>query len=495
MSGVQGYYEAETSLGRGIEMSMSPLPEPFVAEAKALLGDSWVITDAANMQSYITSMRHRYVRESPMVALPRTTEQVSGLVKLCQKYRIACVPQGGNTGLVDGGLPNPDGDEIIINMSRMNKIRDIDTIGLIATVESGVILQQLHEAVETHGLMFPLWIASEGSAEVGGLISANAGGLSALRYGSMRQQVLGVEAVMPNGEVVSGLRALVKDNTGYHLASYFIGAEGTLGIVTAATLRLYPLLRQKVTAVVAIADIQSALQLLGVFQRSASEHLSAFEFMSLASLQIYMKNIQGARFPSNKTDAPYYLLIELSSSSDIVPLRDLFESIVSEALDQGKALDAVIAENETQTNQFWDARENIPDALRVEKQRLHFDISLPIKSLADFLLATETLIKSAFPGVTLMPFGHIGDGNVHYNMYFHQPLDAEMFVAAKKRIQEIVFGEVESWQGSISAEHGVGVERKDILAAIKSPVELNTMRAIKRALDPQNLMNPGKIFD
>ena len=469
--------------------------ETFIAEAKALLGDAGCVTDASHLPRYTISMRNRTAYQTPMVALPNSTQQVSDLVKLCNKHRIAFVPQGGNTGLVDGGLPNEAGKEIIINLSRMNKIRDMDSVGLIATVEAGVILENLHKATEDIGLMFPLWIASEGSAEIGGLISANAGGLSALRYGSMRQQVLGIEVVLPNGEIISELKTLAKDNTGYHLPSYFISAEGTLGIVTAATLRLYPVMRQKVTAVVAVPDIAVAFRLLSAFQRNAVEHLSAFEFMSQAALNLLVKNVNGTRFPSNTQDAPFYLLIELSSSSDLSPLRDIFEAVIAPALENGEVLDAVLAESETQTEQFWHAREHIPEALRHEKQRLHFDISLPLKSLADFMVKTGKLIHDEYPDVVLMPFGHLGDGNAHYNMYFSKLLDADQFPKAKKRIQEIVFSEVEVWQGSISAEHGVGIERKEVLAKVKSAVELDLMRKIKRTFDPDNLMNPGKIFD
>jgi FAD/FMN-containing dehydrogenase len=469
--------------------------ERLIIEAKTLLGEGGLIADPALMPPYTTSMRNRHAHATPMVALPNATQQVAELVRLCRKHRFALVPQGGNTGLVDGGIPTPEGGEIIVNLSRMNRIRDIDAVGLIATVEAGVILQQLQDTVAAAGLMFPLSIASEGSAEIGGLISTNAGGQAVLRYGSMRNLVLGVEAVLPNGEIISGLKTLAKDNTGYHLASYFIGAEGTLGIVTAATLRLLPALRQKVTAVAAVPDIRAALELLASFRREGAEHLSAFEFMSLAALRLVTKNVQGTRFPCNAEDAPYYLLIELSASSELVPLRDLFESTVAAALENGKALDAVIAGSVAQDDQFWQARDHIPEALRCEKQRIHFDIALPVKSLADFLDETGARIKAEYPAIVLMPFGHLGDGNAHYNMYFPALLDDAAFAAAKARIQDIVFGEVKRWQGSISAEHGVGTERKAVLAKVTSSVELDMMRAIKRAFDPEGRMNPGKIFD
>lgn len=466
----------------------------FAAEARALLGENGVISDAARMEPYTLSMRHRTHHPAPLVLLPRSTEQVAGIVQLANKHAVALVPQGGNTGLVDGGLPLR-GDEVIVNLSRMNAIREVDEVGMIATVEAGVILQNLREAAAEKGLMFPLSIASEGSAEVGGLISTNAGGLSALRYGSMRNLVLGVEAVLPNGEVVSNLKNLVKDNTGYHLPSYFIGAEGTLGIVTVANLRLLPALQQKITAVAAVPDIHAALQLLSVFQRGAAEHLTAFEFMSLAALRLVMEKVSDARFPCSTTDAPIYLLIELGASSPMVPLADMFQEMVAPLLENGQALDAVVAASEAQARQFWHMREHIHEALRSEKQRLHFDIALPVRSLADFLDEAGRRIVAEFPGLVLMPFGHIGDGNVHYNMYVAQPVDGAAFEAMKKRVQEIVFGEVRRYQGSISAEHGVGVERKAVLTAVKPKAELDAMRTVKRAFDPEGRMNPGKIFD
>lgn len=469
--------------------------DKLIAETKALLGEANVITETSSMAHYTMSMRHRHVRSSPMVALPHTAQQVADVVNLCRKFRVPYVPQGGNTGLVDGGLPNVSGEEIIISLSRMNKVCEIDTFGLIATVEAGITLLHLRETAAAEGLMFPLWIASEGSAEVGGLIATNAGGLSAMRYGCMRNLVLGVEAVLPSGKIISCLKALVKDNTGYHLASTFLGAEGTLGIVTAATLRLLPALRQKFTAMAAVRDFDAALKLLSAFQRGAAENLIAFEFMSLEALQLLVKHVHGARFPANRQDAPYYLLIELGASSEIVPLQDMFEAIIAPTMGDGDVLDAVVAESETQAKQFWHAREHIPEALRAEKQRVHFDIALPIQSLGDFLGETSAKVRAFCSDAVLMPFGHIGDGNVHYNMYIPAAMNPEAWQAVKKQLQDIVFGEVKRWNGSISAEHGVGVERKEILAKVKSPVELDVMRSIKRALDPDHLCNPGKIFD
>jgi FAD/FMN-containing dehydrogenase len=382
----------------------------------------------------------------------------------------------------------------VVNLSRMNKIRDLDPVAAIVTAEAGVILQKLHDVAAEAGFLFPMSMASEGSAEVGGAISTNAGGTAVLRYGNTRHLVLGLEAVLPDGNVISSLRKLVKDNTGYNLSQYLIGAEGTLGIVTAATLRLYPLLRQKLVLVAAIPDAKAALDLLADFRRAGAEYLSAFEIMSREALKLVTKHMPGTRFPG-RDDAPWYLLIELGASSPLTPLRELAEEVAGDALARGKMLDAVVAESETQAKQFWHLRESIPDSLRAQGKGVHFDIALPLAGLAAFLDEVGATIAALKAGVTLMPFGHIGDGNLHYNMYAPKEIGAEAFAALKKQLQDIVFGEIERRHGSISAEHGIGVERKALLAATKSPAELAMMRAIKRALDPDNIMNPGKVFD
>ncbi len=459
-----------------------------------LLGVGGYIDDASAMEPYLTSMRNRHIVTSPLIALPSTTQHVAEIVKICRRYRQPIVPQGGNTGLVDGGIPMTQGQEIVVNLSRMNKIRALDPIGSIMTVEAGAILKNVQDAAADAGFLFPLSMASEGSMQIGGAIGTNAGGTAVLRYGTMRNLVLGIEAVLPNGSVVSSLKKLVKDNTGYNLSQMLIGSEGTLGIVTVATLRLFPALRQSFTTVVAVPSAKAALDLFGAFRREGAEVLTSFEIMSLAALRLVMKHIPGVRFPG-QDGAPYYLLIELGASSSAVPLSAMFENVATAGIEKGQILDAVIAESAAQARQFWHVREHIPEALRKQGNRIHFDIALPLEEIADFLVSTETLIKAEAPDIVPMPFGHIGDGNLHYNMYATGVRSAEDFAVLKARIQVIVFGEVDRRQGSISAEHGIGLERKAVLASIKSPIELELMRRIKRALDPDGIMNPGKIFD
>lgn len=465
-----------------------------LGQIKNLLGQGGFVDDAGAIQPYVAPWRGGSVGKAPLVALPNSTLQVAQLVGICAQHRIGMVPQGGNTGLVGGSVPSSSGNEIVINLKRMNKIREIDPIGSVATVEAGVILQVLQEVVAEAGMLFPLSIASEGTAEIGGVISTNAGGTAVLRYGTMRDLVMGIESVLPDGQIYSGLQKLPKNNTGYDIGRYFIGAEGTLGIVTAATVKLFPAPRQNFAAVFAVANAENTLELLKDFRREAAEYLTTFEIMSHAALKLTTQQIPGTRFPG-KDDASYYVMVELASASASAPLRDMAEKIAGQALEAGLILDAVFAENEDQRKQFWHLREHIPEALRKHGGGIHFDISLPLDRLAAFLDATAPKIKAVAPDITLMPFGHIGDGNLHYNMYVSAKPEESIFNSLKQKIKTVVYDEVQRHNGSISAEHGIGVERKAELLAYKGSQTIALMKKIKNVFDPHNLMNPGKIFD
>ncbi|MFY9288271.1 MAG: FAD-binding oxidoreductase [Alphaproteobacteria bacterium] len=461
-----------------------------VAQIKKILGSGY-IDDPSQMQPYLTSWRNGWTGKAQLIALPSSPEILSEIVKICHEQAIPLVPQGGNTGLVGGSVPLK-GNEIIINLSRMKAIRALDTTASTITVEAGVVLQDLQEKAAEAGFLFPLSMASEGSAEIGGAISTNAGGTAVLRYGNMRDLVVGVEAVLANGQIYSSLHKLPKDNTGYDLGRYFIGAEGTLAIITAATLKLFPALNQKVTAVLALNDVSEALQLLKDFRAEAYEYLTAFEIISQKALKLVVKHIPAARIPGQE-NAAFYLLLELASASQATPLRDMLEALVGKALEQGKILDAVVAENAAQAKQFWHLREHVSEALRKEGEGLHFDISLPLAQIPLFLKDMDAEILKVAPDIQLAPFGHIGDGNLHYNMCFTKtPPD---FATLKKKIQDLVYKTVKQRGGSISAEHGIGIERKAELLNYKSAAEIDVMRTIKKAIDPKNLMNPGKIFD
>ena len=460
-------------------------------QIKSLLSPGGFIDKPADMEPYLVAWRGGWRGKAPLIALPNSTEQISEIVKICAQNKIGIVPQGGNSGTVGGCIPSGKGDQIVIGLKRMNKIRSIDATASTVTAEAGVILQTLQEAASEAGFLFPLSMASQGSAQIGGAISTNAGGTAVLRYGNMRELVLGIEAVLPNGEIFSGLKSLRKDNMGYNLAQYFIGSEGTLGIVTAATLKLFPKPQQKLTAIAAVPDAEAALELLGDFRRECGEYISAFELMSEMSLALVLRNIPGTRLPCSP--APYYVLIQLDAASPNAPLGAIFESVTTKALQDGSVSDAVVAESLAQGKQFWFLRENISEAIRKEASAIHFDIALPLAHIADFLMHMEARIKAITPHIVVAPFGHIGDGNLHYNMCFgHKPDD---FADLKKRIQDVVYGEVMSRSGSVSAEHGIGTERKPEFYRYKTPLEIELMKKIKRAFDPDGLMNPGKIFD
>ncbi len=391
--------------------------EAGLKQIRELLGPSGVIDKPAEMQTYLVSWRNGWEGKTPFIARPTDTKQLSEIITICAREKISVVPQGGNTGLVGGAIPSAKGDQLVVSLSRMNKIRALDPVGAVATVEAGVILQTLQEEADKAGFLFPLSMASQGSAQIGGAISTNAGGTAVLRYGNMREQVLGLEVVLPSGEILSNLKSLPKDNTGYNLNHVFIGAEGTLGIVTAATLRLFPRLNQSVTAIAAAGDVEAVLDLFHRFRSEAGEYLIAFEIISQAAMGLVVKNVPGMRFPG-KDDAPYYVLIELASASSSIPLRDMFEAIVGAAMEKEKIIDAVIAENTAQSKQLWSLRENASEALRKEGQGVHFDISLPRAEIAAFFKKTDALVKQVVPEIIIAPFGHIGDGNLHYNMCF-----------------------------------------------------------------------------
>ena len=472
---------------------MSAKDDAF-SKIKALLGPEGYKDKPEEMAPYLTSWRNGWVGSAPLIALPNSTAQVSEILTICRKAMIPIVPQGGNTGLVGGSIPSKEGNEIVLCLSRMNKLRKFDATSGTITIEAGMVLENLQETVDEKGFLFPISMGSEGSAEIGGAISTNAGGTAVLRYGNTRDLVRGLEVVLPDGEVLSNLEKLPKDNTGYNLSQYFIGAEGTLGIITAATLKLFPAIRQNITAVFALGHASDALDLLATFRKEVPEYLSAFELMSNEALKLVTKHIQNTRFPG-KNDAPFYLLIELGSSSKNIDLRGFFEDLAGKAFEDGKILDAVIAESAAQSKDFWCLRENISEAMRQEGPGIHFDIALPLDQIADFLLSMEPKIKTIESQIIFAPFGHIGDGNIHYNMYFGKTVDAASVPKTKKAIQTSVYAEIRSRGGSISAEHGIGIDRKEELLAYKSQVDMNLMKKIKSALDPDNLLNPGKIFN
>jgi len=465
----------------------------FLGACRALLGDAHVISDEAGMAPYLRDWRGRFTGRALAVLRPADTEQVAATVKLCVETRIPMVPQGGNTGLVLGSVPDASGTAVVLSLARMQKVRKVDAVNRTMTVDAGVILQTAQDAAAEQGCLFPLSLAAEGSCTIGGNLSTNAGGTGVLRYGNTRELCLGLEVVTPQGDIWSGLRGLRKDNTGYDLRDLFIGAEGTLGIITGAVLKLYPQPKASVTALAAMESPAAALRLLSIMQDHCGASLTGFELMSAYCLRLVAKHFPALPQPLSGEHAQYALL-ELSSSESEQHAAALLERALGAALDEGVAQDAVVASSATQSRGLWDLREHIPLAQAADGKNIKHDISLPVSSIADFIAGTEPRLQAAFPGCQLVCFGHLGDGNLHFNVAPPTGVANEDFLRSQEAVNRVVHDAVAAFGGSISAEHGIGALKRDELARYKSPVELNLMRAIKAALDPLGLMNPGKIL-
>ncbi len=452
-----------------------------VEKIKDILGAGNYLDNPEEIAPYAASWRGGYKGKSPLVALPTSANQIQEIIKICASEKIPVIPQAGNTGLVAGCVPI-SGKEIIINLSHMNNIRNIDKAGFSITAEAGVILQKLQETAEENAMIFPLSMGSEGSAEIGGIISTNAGGTAVLRYGNMRNLVLGLEVVLPDGRLLQKLAAVKKDNTGYDLKQIFIGAEGTLGIITAATLKCFPQPQEKTTVFASCDDLNHAIEFLNFIK---SDALTAFEFISATALELALHEIKNLRNPLKET-AKYYLLAEFSLAE--------IESLLARALEQHLVKDMAVASSIHQAREFWQLRENISESARKIGRSIHFDISVPIEKIPDFLDCTTKKALEKFPALVSFPFGHLGDGNIHYNFYLPKDVPDDDFARVKSALKKIVYDAVTDLQGSISAEHGIGIERREDFLIYKPKLEIELMRKIKLAIDPDNIMNPGKIF-
>jgi FAD/FMN-containing dehydrogenase len=465
----------------------------FLAACSALLGEAHVISDEAGMAPYLRDWRGRFTGRALAVLRPADTAQVAATVRLCLEARVPMVPQGGNTGLVLGSVPDASGRAVVLSLARMQAVRRVNAVNRTMTVDAGVILQRAQEAAAAQGCLFPLSLAAEGSCTIGGNLSTNAGGTGVLRYGNARELCLGLEVVTPQGEIWSGLRGLRKDNTGYDLRDLFIGAEGTLGIITGAVLKLYPQPKASVTALAGMASPAAALRLLSVMQDHCGASLTGFELMSAYCLRLVGKHFPAVPQALGAGHAQYALL-ELSSSESDAHAAALLERALGAALADGVVQDAVVASSAAQSRGLWDLREHIPLAQAADGKNIKHDISLPVSAIADFIAAAEPQLQSAFPGCQLVCFGHLGDGNLHFNVAPPPGVTHEDFLHSQEAVNRVVYDAVAAFGGSISAEHGIGALKRDELARYKSPVELNLMRAIKSALDPLGLMNPGKIL-
>ncbi len=465
----------------------------FLAQCRAVVGEAYVLDAPADMAPFLTDWRGRFTGKAAAVLRPGSVEQVAALVRACAEHRVALVPQGGNTGLVLGSVPDASGTAVVLSLARLNAIRHIDTVNRTMTVDAGCILQQIQEAAAAEGCLFPLSLAAEGSCTIGGNLSTNAGGTAVLRYGNTRELCLGLEVVTSQGEIWSGLRGLRKDNTGYDLRDLFIGAEGTLGVITGAVLKLYPQPKASITALAAVPSPAAAQQLLVLMQDHCGSSLTGFELMSQFCLELVAREFPQLPKPF-AAPHPQYVLLELSSSESEDHAVGLLERSISAALERDIIADAVVATSVAQSAGLWQLREHIPLAQAKAGKNIKHDISLPVSRIADFIAVTGPQLEAAFPGCQLVCFGHLGDGNLHYNVAPPEGISNEAFLVNQDKVNRVVHDSVVAFGGSISAEHGIGALKRDELAHYKSAVELNMMRAIKAALDPLGIMNPGKII-
>ena len=455
------------------------------------------IEDENEKAPFLLDWRKRYKGNALVVVQPLTTQDVAAVVQCCLQHKVAIVPQGGSTGLSGGSVPNPNDRAIVLSLVKLNQIRQVDIANNTITVEAGCILENIQQQALANDRLFPLSLASQGTCTIGGNLSSNAGGVQVLRYGNARALCLGLEVVTANGEIWNGLRGLRKDNTGYDLRDLFIGAEGTLGIITAAVLQLSPLPKNKIVAWLAVNSIPDAVQLLALAQTQLHYGLSAFELISKACLDLVLHHFQNSKSPLDKS-SEWNILLELSSSESAQSAHHQLTVFLEKALEQGLIQDGIISQSEQQLKQLWSLRENISEAQAREGKNIKHDVALPISKIAEFVESTEKQLKQAFPEIQLICFGHLGDGNLHFNVSLKNslknPVAQEQLLANQEAINLLTHNQVALLNGSISAEHGLGVLRRDEAARYKSKVELLLMAQIKKALDPFNLMNPGKVL-
>ena len=469
----------------------------LISVLRAAIGEAHVLTHEdpqSDLSAWENDWRKRAQGRALAVVRPGNTAEVAAVVKACAAAGASIVPQGGNTGLVVGSVPDGSGTQVVLSLGRMQAVRSIDAANLTVTVEAGCILQNLQSAAEAAGFLFPLSLAAEGSCTIGGNLATNAGGTQVVRYGNARDLCLGLEVVTAQGDIWHGLTGLRKDNTGYDLRDLFIGSEGTLGIITAATMKLYPQPAAQLTAWAAVPSLEAAVALLGLAHQKLSAGLTGFEVMGQFALSLVNKHFPTLRVPLWE-QSPYCVLLENSDSESEAHARAQLEGLLETAFEQGTVSDAVVAESIAQANGLWHIRESIPLAQAEEGLNIKHDISIPVSRIPAFCAETDALLQREIPGVRLVNFGHLGDGNLHYNVQAPEGGDAAAFLRDQEaQVNTLVFQQVLKFEGSISAEHGVGSLKADTLPHYKNPVALAMMRSIKQALDPNNLMNPGRVL-
>ncbi|WP_295725519.1 FAD-binding oxidoreductase [uncultured Bartonella sp.] len=458
-----------------------------------IVGVNHALVDQDVISSYLVEQRGLYHGRTPLVLRPSSPKEVSEIMKLASATGTPIVPQGGNTGLVGAQQPDESANEFIVSMERLNRIRSIDVEGNLALVEAGVVLQTLQEKVDEKGRFFPLSLGSEGSCQIGGNLSSNAGGTGVLAYGNTRELCLGLEVVLPDGRILDDLRYVKKDNSGYDLKDLFIGAEGTLGIITAAVMKLFPKPQGKAVAYAGMKSPEKALELLLLAQKKAGSMLTGFELMAKVGMEMSLRYVKGARAPLGQ-ESEWYVLLDLSSSHSDGEAGNKMEDILADALQQGIIEDASIAQSVAQQKEFWRLREDMSPAQKLEGGSIKHDISVPIASIPDFISEAAKIIEAISPGARIVCFGHMGDGNLHYNVSQPVGADKQAYLALWGEMNHRIHTLVMSYNGSFSAEHGIGQLKRKELVAFKSPVALSLMRSIKQLFDPKNIMNPGKML-
>ena len=466
---------------------------PLIESLRQIVGAANVLTDG-DLTPWVQDWRKRETGKALAVVRPGSTPEVAAVVKACAAARVSIVPQGGNTGMVVGSTPDASGTQVVLSLTRMNKVRTLDAGNLTITVDAGCVLQNLQEACEKAGFLFPLSLASEGSCTIGGNLGTNAGGTQVVRYGNTRDLCLGLEVVTAQGEIWDGLTGLRKDNTGYDLRHLFIGSEGTLGVITGATMKLYPMPKSQLTAFAAVPSLEAAVQLLGLAHEHLGSGLTGFEVMGQFALGLVAKHFPQQRVPFWQEHA-WCVVLENSDNESEAHTRECFERLLEAAMEAGCVADAVVAESMAQAHALWHIRESIPMAQAEEGLNIKHDISINVSRIPEFVTETNALLLERFPGARMVVYGHLGDGNLHYNVQAPENEDQARFLNEQETpMNALVYEAVDRYRGSISAEHGVGSLKVNTLPKHKSAVALGMMRAIKQGLDPQNLMNPGRVL-
>jgi D-lactate dehydrogenase (cytochrome) len=465
----------------------------FIDALREILGSADLLTEPSDTAPYLVDWRKLYRGQAMAVVRPRNTEQVSRVIALASEAGISIVPQGGNTDLAGASVPLPDGDNLVLSLERMNRIRSVDAANYTITVEAGCILQQVQEAAAKADRLFPLSLTAEGSCRIGGNLSTNAGGIAVLRYGNMRDLTLGLEVVLPDGRIWNGLRALRKDNTGYDLKHLFIGAEGTLGIITAAVLKLSPRPRERACAFVAAPSLEAALALLGRMKAASGDNVTSFEMIPRIALEMAIAHVPGS-FDLFPDPHEAYLLIEMTSSRENSGVAAIAEEALAAAMEEGLVSEATIAQNESQAAALWFLREAVVEAQKSAGASIKHDVAVPVAAVAAFIKEAKAAAEAAEPGLRVYAFGHLGDGNIHFNLMQPVGMKPEDFTAQTARLNRVVHDIVARYGGSISAEHGLGQLRREEARRYKPAIEFELMERIKAALDPKGIMNPGKVL-